>query len=118
VPQCIDKLAQAGLKIWVLTGDKMETAINIGYAYCKLFDLITLSAFSILNLKLLKTASLNDFDDFFFLWCRFACSLLRQGMKQICISTANSDSVINDGREVFLLLRLSREIYYLDMDFI
>lgn len=32
VPQCIDKLAQAGLKIWVLTGDKMETAINIGYA--------------------------------------------------------------------------------------
>lgn len=30
VPQCIDALAQAGLKIWVLTGDKMETAINIG----------------------------------------------------------------------------------------
>lgn len=30
VPQCIDKLAQAGLKLWVLTGDKMETAINIG----------------------------------------------------------------------------------------
>lgn len=31
VPQCIDKLALAGLKIWVLTGDKLETAINIGY---------------------------------------------------------------------------------------
>lgn len=31
VPQCIDNLAQAGLKIWVLTGDKMETAINIGF---------------------------------------------------------------------------------------
>lgn len=31
VPGCIDKLAQAGIKIWVLTGDKMETAINIGY---------------------------------------------------------------------------------------
>ncbi|CAH9124190.1 unnamed protein product [Cuscuta epithymum] len=46
VPECIDKLAQAGIKIWVLTGDKMETAINIGYA----------------------------------------CSLLRQGMKQIVIS--------------------------------
>ncbi|KAK7255624.1 hypothetical protein RIF29_29039 [Crotalaria pallida] len=57
VPQCIDKLAQAGLKIWVLTGDKMETAINIG----------------------------------------FACSLLRQGMKQICISTPNSE---NDGTEI------------------
>ncbi|URE48270.1 E1-E2 ATPase [Musa troglodytarum] len=46
VPECIDKLAQAGIKIWVLTGDKMETAINIGYA----------------------------------------CSLLRQGMKQIIIT--------------------------------
>ncbi|WOH13402.1 hypothetical protein DCAR_0832912 [Daucus carota subsp. sativus] len=46
VPECIDKLAQAGIKIWVLTGDKMETAINIG----------------------------------------FACSLLRQGMKQITIT--------------------------------
>ncbi|KAJ0779086.1 putative P-type phospholipid transporter [Helianthus annuus] len=45
VPECIDRLALAGLKIWVLTGDKMETAINIG----------------------------------------FSCSLLRQGMKQLCI---------------------------------
>lgn len=35
VPQCIDKLAKAGIKIWVLTGDKMETAINIGFA-CRL----------------------------------------------------------------------------------
>ncbi|XP_062154657.1 probable phospholipid-transporting ATPase 4 [Alnus glutinosa] len=59
VPQCIDKLAQAGLKIWILTGDKMETAINIG----------------------------------------FACSLLRQGMKQICITTMNSDTLVKDGKE-------------------
>ncbi|CBI35911.3 unnamed protein product, partial [Vitis vinifera] len=58
VPQCIDKLAQAGLKLWVLTGDKMETAINIG----------------------------------------FACSLLRQGMKQICI-TVNPDVQTQDGKE-------------------
>ncbi|XP_071921511.1 probable phospholipid-transporting ATPase 4 isoform X1 [Coffea arabica] len=32
VPECIDKLAQAGLKIWLLTGDKRETAMNIGFA--------------------------------------------------------------------------------------
>ncbi|TYH61651.1 hypothetical protein ES332_D07G067300v1 [Gossypium tomentosum] len=56
VPECIDKLAQAGIKIWVLTGDKMETAINIG----------------------------------------FACSLLRQGMKQIII---NSDTPENKALE-------------------
>ncbi|XP_027902785.1 putative phospholipid-transporting ATPase 9 isoform X2 [Vigna unguiculata] len=35
VPDCIDKLAQAKIKIWVLTGDKMETAINIGFS-CRL----------------------------------------------------------------------------------
>ena len=30
VPECIDKLAQAGIKVWILTGDKLETAVNIG----------------------------------------------------------------------------------------
>jgi phospholipid-transporting ATPase len=32
VPQCIKQLAMAGIRLWVLTGDKMETAINIGFA--------------------------------------------------------------------------------------
>lgn len=31
VPACIQTLSAAGIKIWVLTGDKMETAINIAY---------------------------------------------------------------------------------------
>jgi P-type E1-E2 ATPase len=31
VPQCIETLRKAGIKIWVLTGDKLETAINIAY---------------------------------------------------------------------------------------
>jgi phospholipid-transporting ATPase len=35
VPNCIEMLRKAGLKMWVLTGDKQETAINIAYA-CKL----------------------------------------------------------------------------------
>ncbi|KAG2267989.1 hypothetical protein Bca52824_062544 [Brassica carinata] len=52
VPDCIDKLAQAGIKIWVLTGDKMETSINIGQGT----------------------------------FVMFACSLLRQEMKQIIIN--------------------------------
>ncbi|XP_059655958.1 phospholipid-transporting ATPase 3 isoform X2 [Cornus florida] len=37
VPSCIETLSRAGIKIWVLTGDKMETAINIAYA-CRLLD--------------------------------------------------------------------------------
>ena len=32
VPQCIELLAGAGIRIWMLTGDKLETAINIGFA--------------------------------------------------------------------------------------
>ncbi|RKP40388.1 aminophospholipid-translocating P4-type ATPase [Dimargaris cristalligena] len=37
VPATIFTLAQAGIKIWVLTGDRQETAINIGYS-CKLIQ--------------------------------------------------------------------------------
>jgi phospholipid-transporting ATPase len=32
VPACIEHLAQAGVALWVLTGDKQDTAINIGMA--------------------------------------------------------------------------------------
>lgn len=32
VPDTIAFLLQCGIKLWVLTGDKMETAINIGYS--------------------------------------------------------------------------------------
>ncbi|KAE9117289.1 Phospholipid-transporting ATPase [Phytophthora fragariae] len=37
VPTAIANLAQAGIKIWMLTGDKEETAINIGHA-CQLIN--------------------------------------------------------------------------------
>lgn len=37
VPDTIATLAVAGVKIWVLTGDRQETAINIGYS-CKLIS--------------------------------------------------------------------------------
>ena len=32
VPEAIDSLKEAGIRVWVLTGDKQETAINIGYS--------------------------------------------------------------------------------------
>ncbi|ORY37234.1 phospholipid-translocating P-type ATPase [Rhizoclosmatium globosum] len=35
VPDTIHTLANAGIKLWVLTGDRQETAINIGFS-CKL----------------------------------------------------------------------------------
>lgn len=35
VPEAIDKLRRANIKLWMLTGDKRETAINVGHA-CRL----------------------------------------------------------------------------------
>lgn len=37
VPDAIHTLQQAGIKIWVLTGDRQETAINIGLS-CRLIS--------------------------------------------------------------------------------
>lgn len=37
VPETIEHIRNAGIKLWVLTGDKVETAINIGYS-CRLLD--------------------------------------------------------------------------------
>jgi len=36
VPDAIHRIRQAGIVVWVLTGDKQETAINIAYS-CRLF---------------------------------------------------------------------------------
>lgn len=47
VPETIEALRTAGIVVWVLTGDKQETAINIAYS-CRLFtatmDIIKLNA--------------------------------------------------------------------------
>lgn len=37
MPETIEALKNSGIQIWVLTGDKIETAINIAYS-CKLLD--------------------------------------------------------------------------------
>ena len=37
VGQTIHDIKRAGIKVWVLTGDKVETAINIGYS-CRLLN--------------------------------------------------------------------------------
>uniref|UniRef100_F6TTN7 Phospholipid-transporting ATPase n=1 Tax=Ornithorhynchus anatinus TaxID=9258 RepID=F6TTN7_ORNAN len=60
VPETIATLCRAGLHIWVLTGDKQETALNVAYA-CKLLDrdedVIALNADSQSRLILLSLSS-------------------------------------------------------------
>jgi len=37
VDKAISAMKKAGIKVWVLTGDKVETAINIGFS-CQLLN--------------------------------------------------------------------------------
>ncbi|XP_076020079.1 phospholipid-transporting ATPase IC [Genypterus blacodes] len=52
VPETIATLAKADIKIWVLTGDKKETAENIGYSCCLLTDDMTIHYGEDVNEKL------------------------------------------------------------------
>nr|XP_060635539.1 phospholipid-transporting ATPase VD [Anolis sagrei ordinatus] len=52
VPETIESLRKAGINIWMLTGDKRETAVNIAYS-CKLLD-------STDQLFILKSNSLDE----------------------------------------------------------
>ncbi|KAL4948416.1 hypothetical protein BDW69DRAFT_92684 [Aspergillus filifer] len=47
VPDTISLLARAGIKLWVLTGDKVETAINIGFSCNLLTNEMELIVFNI-----------------------------------------------------------------------
>lgn len=49
VKETIISLRNAGIQVWVLTGDKLETAVNISHA-CQLFRPET-------NVKLIKSAN-------------------------------------------------------------
>lgn len=47
VPDTISLLADAGIKLWVLTGDKVETAINIGFSCNLLTNEMELIVFNV-----------------------------------------------------------------------
>uniref|UniRef100_A0A8R1E4I9 Phospholipid-transporting ATPase n=2 Tax=Caenorhabditis japonica TaxID=281687 RepID=A0A8R1E4I9_CAEJA len=47
VPECIHSLREAGIRVWVLTGDKVETAVNIAYSsrlFSPSMDLLNIGA--------------------------------------------------------------------------
>ena len=65
VPECIHAMRHAGLKVWVLTGDKIETAVNIAYA-SRLFspgmELLQLSARTLDDCSDLLSLQLQNFE--------------------------------------------------------
>lgn len=58
VPDTIALLGDAGIKLWVLTGDKVETAINIGFS-CNLLN----NDMELIQLKVAEDESGNTSDD-------------------------------------------------------
>ncbi|KRY48148.1 putative phospholipid-transporting ATPase ID [Trichinella britovi] len=73
VPETIANLIAANIKIWVLTGDKQETAINIGYS-CRLLTV---------NLKEVFIVDGSKIDD-----VRFQLECIEQ---QICLGNGNGN---------------------------
>lgn len=65
VPETIDTLLRAGINFWLLTGDKQETAINIGFS-CKLLSrimpliLVNEESFDATRELLMRTTSTPD----------------------------------------------------------
>lgn len=60
VPETIEKLRRAGMKMWMLTGDKRETAINIGYSCRLIKDFSKLVILSLENSTLAELSSLMN----------------------------------------------------------
>ncbi|CAH2045126.1 unnamed protein product [Thlaspi arvense] len=101
VPDCIEKLSQAGVKIWVLTGDKTETAINIGYACSLLREgmkkiMITLDSPDVEALE--KQGDKDAVAEASFQSIK---KQLREGMSQTAAATDNS---ANENPETFGLV--------------
>lgn len=62
VPETIDKLRRANIKVWMLTGDKRETAINIGHSarVCKPFSEVYILDSAAGDLRGTLAATLTD----------------------------------------------------------
>ena len=60
MPEAIANLVKANIKIWVLTGDKQETAINIGYS-C---NMLTEEMKNVFIVKGYEPEDVRDADDF------------------------------------------------------
>ncbi|XP_039016955.1 probable phospholipid-transporting ATPase 8 isoform X1 [Hibiscus syriacus] len=115
VPSCIDKLARARIRIWVLTGDKKGTAINIGYA-CGLLRpgmkqiVITLELPQIEELEkqgdkdIIAQASLESVEQ-----------QIRDGKSQVAKESSTEFGLIIDGKSLFFAVDENRVNCFMDL---
>ena len=92
VPESIEILRDAGIKVWVITGDKQETAINIGIA-CKLIsDPEKLIVFNENCKKKLEEGINSQLDS------------LRKRKQSIAKSSPKEEELVIDGKTLSLVL--------------
>ncbi|KAI5081761.1 hypothetical protein GOP47_0001504 [Adiantum capillus-veneris] len=108
VPQAIYRLAQGGIKIWVLTGDKMETAINIGYACSLLRPHMTKHIIRLEDNISILSESANGNKNFQQLCTEFVQSQIQDGMDALDKEqddTTPSHAIIIDGKSLDFVLQ-------------
>jgi magnesium-transporting ATPase (P-type) len=79
VPDAVASLSAAGIKVWVLTGDKEETAINIGSQ--PLLCLLSCDWAEVFTVGLHA--------------CRFACRLLHDKMKLLKVNQHSREAIVD-----------------------
>ncbi|KAJ1259371.1 hypothetical protein BS78_10G149300 [Paspalum vaginatum] len=118
VPECIDKLAQAGIKIWVLTGDKMETAINIGFACSLLRQGMTQIIVTLEQSDIIALEKNGDKQTIATASKQMIMNQIEDGIKQIPPSTQISTAsfaLIIDGKSLTYALEDDVKLKFLDL---
>ncbi|XP_029107547.1 phospholipid-transporting ATPase IA-like isoform X4 [Scleropages formosus] len=98
VPETIEMLMKADIKIWILTGDKQETAINIGHS-CKLLT-------KNMGLLVINEATLDDTRESLSRHCRMLGNVLHK---------ENDFALIIDGKTLKYALAFGARHYFLDL---
>ncbi|NXH16048.1 AT8A1 ATPase, partial [Bucco capensis] len=98
VPETIETLMKADIKIWILTGDKQETAINIGHS-CKLLR-------KNMGLIVINEGSLDGTRD----TLSHHCSTLGDALRK-----ENDFALIIDGKSLKYALTFGVRQYFLDL---
>ena len=100
VPWCIEQMMRAGIAVWVLTGDKQDTAINIGQACSLIRDDMDLHVVNIQELVKQESEREITREQFNALGREAVKQQLMEGIKK-CDDAAAKDvdmSMVIDGR--------------------
>uniref|UniRef100_A0A803MXJ7 Phospholipid-transporting ATPase n=1 Tax=Chenopodium quinoa TaxID=63459 RepID=A0A803MXJ7_CHEQI len=102
VPECIEKLAQAGIKLWVLTGDKIETAVNVGYACSLLREGMRKIVINSESHRAKASVKVSDKTSIHKVLKEMVVQDLREGKELLCLSHGSSEALalIIDGRSL------------------